>query len=194
MWERRKRLKEVKSHIKTEVLVATKGEIIIPIAIRLGRAYSDERKLFKQMLREISLEEGSYIIGDRLYGMDRQFAKLLIDDYRLIPAVPVKDGIRNSIRDTYRKRLKEIYEKNKDIYRERYKIEQFIGKVKNAYGDRDNTKFYNLTCVFVLMRFLLYNIAVLMALFILLCRFFKQTQLNTCVRECLYNCVNSTIV
>ena len=88
-----KRLKEVKSHIKTEVLVVTKGEIIIPIAIKLGRAYSDERKLFKQMLIDVSLEEGSYIIGNRLYGMDRQLAKLF-------------DGIRNSIRDTYRKRLK----------------------------------------------------------------------------------------
>ena len=30
-------------------------------------------------------------------------------------------------------------------------------------------------CVFALIRFLIYNIAVLMALFILLCRFFKKT-------------------
>ncbi len=51
--------------------------------------------------------------------MDKPFAKLLIEDYRLIPGVPVKDGIRKIIRDTYRKRLKEIYEKNKNIYKER---------------------------------------------------------------------------
>ena len=86
----------------------------------------------------------------------------------------MKDGIRNRIKNLYRKKLKEIYEKNRDIYRNRYKIEQFIGKVKNAYGDRDNTKSFDLACVFVLMRFLLYNIAVLIAILILFYRFFKQ--------------------
>ncbi|MDQ7056837.1 MAG: hypothetical protein Q9M89_10510 [Persephonella sp.] len=43
-----------------------------------------------------------------------------------------------------------------------------------AYGDRDNTKSHRLACVMVLMRFLLYNIALLIALLFLLWRFFKQ--------------------
>ncbi|MCF6185402.1 MAG: transposase [Bacteroidales bacterium] len=123
----------------------------------------------------MSLDKGSYIIADRLYGMDRQLAKLLLEDKGLVPVIPVKDGIRNKVRDNYRKKLKEIYEENKEIYRERYKIEQLFGKIKNAYGDRDNTRIYNLACVFVLMRFLLYNIAVLMALLLFLGRIFKRT-------------------
>ena len=80
-------------------------------------------KLFKQILREISLEEGSCTIGNSLYGMDKQISKLLIDGYRLIPVIPVKGEIRNGIRDTYRKRQKEIYENNKNIYRKRYTME-----------------------------------------------------------------------
>ena len=63
---------------------------------------------------------------------------------------------------------------NRDKYKGRYREEQFIGKEKNAYGDRDNTKSYNLACVYVLMRFLLYNIALLLSLFIWLIRFFLQ--------------------
>ena len=174
MWERGKRLKEVKSHIKTEVLAFVKGKTTVPIAVKVGEPYSDERKLFKEILKETSLDEGSYIIGDRLYGMDSQLAKLLLEEYKLTPVIPVKDGIRKRIRDPYMRKLKEIYEDNKEVYRERYKIEQLIGKIKNVYGDRDNTKSYNLACVFVLMRFLLYNIALLITLFILLLRFFKQ--------------------
>ncbi len=175
MWERGKRLKEVKSHIKTEVLAFVEGRITIPIAIKVGKPYTDERKLFKEILKEISLDEKIYIIGDRLYGMDSQLSKLLLEEYRLTPVIPVKEGIRNNVKDPYRRMLKDIYEENKEIYKERYKIEQLIGKIKNVYGDRDNTRIFSLACVFVLMRFLLYNISILMALFIFFLSFFKHT-------------------
>ena len=56
--ERGIKLKEVKSHVKTEILVATKGRIVIPIAIKVGKPYSDERKLFKEILKEIQVEGG----------------------------------------------------------------------------------------------------------------------------------------
>jgi len=144
------------------------------LAVEVGRAYADERKLLKDILVKVSLDGKSCTIGNRLYGMDSQLARVLIEMEGLIPVIPVKDGLRNRVRDRYRRRLKEIYEKHGDVYRDRYRVEQFIGKVKNAYGDRDNTRSYDLACVFVLMRFLLYNIALLLALFIWLIRFFKQ--------------------
>ena len=50
--------KEVKSHIKTKVLVATKGGITFPLAVEVGRA--------------LSIRGKSYIIGGRLYGKDNQ--------------------------------------------------------------------------------------------------------------------------
>ncbi|WP_457643324.1 transposase [Persephonella sp.] len=177
-WERGKRLKEVKSHVKTEVLVAVVNGTTFPIAVEVGRPYSDERKLFREILRKTDLKARGYIIGDRLYGMDSQLAKELVEAEGLIPVIPVREGIRKKVRDKYRKRLMELYEENRDIYKERYRVEQLIGKVKNAYGDRDNTKSYELACVFVLMRFLLYNTALLLALFILLLRFFKQAYTN----------------
>ena len=52
MWERGKRLKEVKSHIKTEVFIATKGKLTFPIEVEVSTAYSDERKLFRVFWRK----------------------------------------------------------------------------------------------------------------------------------------------
>jgi len=174
-WERGKRLKEVKTHIKTQVIIGTKDDISIPIAVETGISYADERKLLKKIIQEIPLDKGNYIIGDKLYGMDNELAKRLIEEIELVPVIPVKEGVRNKIRSFYRKRLKEIYEENKEVYRERYRVEQLFGKIKNAYGDRDNTRKYDLACVFVLMRFLIYNIAILLAVLFLLVRFFKHT-------------------
>ncbi|MDO3651338.1 transposase, partial [Nocardia mangyaensis] len=90
-WERGKRLKEIKSHIKTQVIIGVKGNIIIPIAVETGK--------------------------------------------------------------------------------------QLFGKIKNAYGDRDNTKNYNLASVFVLIRFLVYNIVVLLAILLYVFLFFKHTNI-----------------
>ncbi len=117
--------------------------------------------------RYVKPVEDSLFIGDKIYGRDNKLAKKLLEELNLIPVIPVEDTIRHKVRNPYRKRLKEIYEKNKELYRERYRIEQFFGKIKNAYGDRDNTKIYNLACISVLMMFLIYNIAVLMALLLL---------------------------
>jgi hypothetical protein len=173
-WERGKRLKEVKSHIKTEVLIAVKGNLTFPIGVAVGLPYSDERKLLREILDKVKIAEGSLILGDKIYGMDNKLAKKLIDELKVKPIIPVEDSIRYKVRDPYRKKLKEIYEENKELYKGRYRIEQLFGKIKNAYGDRDNTRIYKLASVFVLMRFLIYNIAVLLAILFYLPRFFKH--------------------
>ena len=80
--------------------------------------------------------------------------------------IPIKDGIRNKVKELYRRKLKEIYKGNKDIYKGKYKIEKLIWKIKDVYVDRDITRIFSLACIFVLMKFLLYNMSILLALFI----------------------------
>jgi len=48
-WERGKRLKEVKTHIKTQVIIGTKDDISIPIAVETSISYGDlPKKLCNQ--------------------------------------------------------------------------------------------------------------------------------------------------
>jgi len=47
--------------------------------------------------------------------MDNELAKRLIEEIELVPVIPVKEGVRNKIRNFYRKKLKEIYEENKEV-------------------------------------------------------------------------------
>jgi hypothetical protein len=107
--------------------------------------------------------------------MDNQLAQILIEELKLKPVIPVEDTLRRKVKNKYRNKIKAIYDENKEIYKDRYKIEQLFGKIKNAYGDRDNTKNYNLASVFVLIRFLIYNIAVLLSILLYILLFFKQT-------------------
>ncbi|MCS7277297.1 MAG: hypothetical protein NZ531_00445, partial [Aquificaceae bacterium] len=51
------------------------------------------------------------------------------------------------------------------IYRRgRYKVEQLFVNVKMAWGDRDRTRIYELAMLFVMVRFILWNLMVLLKL------------------------------
>ncbi|RUM59074.1 MAG: hypothetical protein DSY59_04960, partial [Persephonella sp.] len=68
----------------------------------------------------------------------------------------------------YRLKVKENYEKGfkRKVYkRYRYKVEQLIGNVKNWFGDRFNTKSFELAQRYVLVSFLLYNLYMLVRLY-----------------------------
>jgi len=80
LWERGKRLKEVKSHIKTEVLIAVKGDLSFPIGVVAGLPYSDERRLLIQILDEVKPAEDSLFLGDKIYGRDNKLAKKLLEE------------------------------------------------------------------------------------------------------------------
>ena len=53
MWMRGKEIRQVKSHIKTEVLVGVVKKKAIVIGVNTGRAYSDEGKLLIPMLKTL---------------------------------------------------------------------------------------------------------------------------------------------
>jgi hypothetical protein len=85
----------------------------------------------------------------------------------MVAVVPVRESLRVKVRSQERLWAKEKYEKHKSLYkRNRYKIEQLIGNVKNIMDDRDNTRIYELASLYVLARFAVYNFLVLWDLYL----------------------------
>ncbi|MDW8095836.1 MAG: hypothetical protein RMI51_03445 [Aquificaceae bacterium] len=76
--------------------------------------------------------------------------------------------MRQEVGNRYRKLIKERYEderyKSKICERSRYEVGQLFGNVRRACGDRDNTRLYELASVFVLVRFILWNLMTLVKL------------------------------
>ncbi|MCS7196434.1 MAG: transposase [Aquificaceae bacterium] len=82
--------------------------------------------------------------------------------------IPISETIRQGVRNDYRKLVKGRYEDER-YYRRmykrgRYKVEQLFGNVKMAWGDRDRTRIYELARLFVMVRFILWNLMMLLKL------------------------------
>ncbi|WP_460174020.1 transposase, partial [Venenivibrio stagnispumantis] len=129
------------------------------MGVNTGKAYSDECKLLTPMLDNIVFG-ARYFLGDAYYGKEKIIKK--VEELGMRAIIPVKDTTHKRVRNEYRKKAKENYEKNKDIYKkERYKIEQLIGNIKNEFKDRDNLKDLEMARLHVIARFIIYNIIVL---------------------------------
>jgi len=158
-WKRGKELRKVKSHVKTEILIGIVKGIKVVIGVNTGKAYSDECKLLTPMLDNIVFR-ARYFLGDAYYGKEKIIKK--VEELGMRAIIPVKDTTHTKVRNKYRKKVQENYEKNKDIYKkERYKIEQLIGNVKNRLKDKDNVKDLYMAKLHVITRFIIYNIIVL---------------------------------
>ena len=103
----------------------------------------------------------------------------------MIAIVPVKDTVHTRVRDGYRQWARRSYEGRREVYRRnRFRVEQVIGIVKNVMGDRDWTKDFYVASLYVLGRFAIYNLALLEELLLLLfrlsvlVRLFKALSLN----------------
>jgi hypothetical protein len=99
------------------------------IAVRAASSYGDERKLLVQLVEELHIRGKGYFIADALYGMSNEVLEKLIKA-GFIPVIPVKDGIHTKIKSPVRKIVSEIYNRLRSVYRNRYRIEQVIGKIK----------------------------------------------------------------
>jgi len=64
-----------------------------------------------------------------------------------------------SAMDPTRQQSEGNYERRREVYKKnRYRIEQVIGIVKNRFGDRDCVRDYHVASLHVLARFALYNL------------------------------------
>ena len=176
-------LREVKSHVKTEVLVGVvKGKTPV-VEVNTGRPYADENRLLMQMLEGMEVR-ARYFVGDAYYGKSVKVLKK-VKELNMIAIVPVKDTVHTRVRDVYRQWARRSYEDRREVYRRnRFRVEQVIGIVKNVMGDRDWTKDFYVASLYVLGRFAIYNLALLEELLLLLfrlsvlVRLFKALSLN----------------
>jgi len=126
-------MRKVKSHVKPEIVVGKResGEDII-LDVKIWSAYSDERVMLKEMLREREWRS-KFIMADALYGMD---VEVLREFYRRAEkvVVPVRDTIHTRVKHPLMVQAKRDYEENRERYKERNIVERTIGKIKNAYG------------------------------------------------------------
>ncbi len=71
------------------------------------------------------------------------------------------------MRDPYRLWAKENYMLRRKVYRKRGNVESPIGIVKSTMGDRDRTKYLHMARLYVLARFVIYNLALFEELLLL---------------------------
>ncbi len=151
------------------------------VEVNTGRPYADENRLLMQMLEGMEVR-ARYFVGDAYYGKSVKVLKK-VKELNMIAIVPVKDTVHT--RDGYRQWARRSYEGRREVYRRnRFRVEQVIGIVKNVMGDRDWTKDFYVASLYVLGRFAIYNLALLEELLLLLfrlsvlLRLFKAFSLN----------------
>ena len=167
-WKRGKELRQVSSHVKTEVLVGVvKGKAVV-VNVNTGRSYSDENRLLMPMLESLGVR-ARYFVGDAYYGKSVSVLKR-IKELGMVAVVPVRDTLRMVVRDPYRLWAKENYMLRRKVYKKRSHVERVIGIVKETMGDRDRTEDMYVASLYVLGRFVIYNLALLEELLLLLFR------------------------
>ena len=164
-WLKGQELRKVRSHVKTVVLVGmVKGKEVV-VGVNVGRAYSDENKLLMPMLEGLEFR-AKYFVGDAYYGRSVEVLRK-VKEHGMVAVVPVRETVRQKVRDEYRKWAKENYELRRKVYRKRGNVERKIGVVKNTMGDRDEVKDFHIASLYVLGRFVIYNLALLEELLLL---------------------------
>ncbi len=161
MWMKGKEIRQVKSHIKTEVFVGVvKGKAVV-VGVSTGKAYSDECKLLNPMLRSLKFRV-KYFLGDAYYL--KEVKRLNMD-----AIVPVRDITHTRVRNSVRLWAKGNYESRRKVYKKnRFRVEQVIGIVKNRFGDRDCVRNFHTASLYVLAKLALYNL-ILLGKLLLLC-------------------------
>ncbi len=165
-WLKGQKLRKVRSHVKAVVLVGmVRGKEVV-VGVNVGRAYSDENKLLMPMLEGLDFR-AKYFLGDAYYGRSVEVLKG-VKEHGMVAVVPVRETMRQKVRDEYRKWAKENYELRRKVYRKRWRVGEWpTGTVKNTTGDRDNVKDFHVASLYVLGRFVIYNLALLEELLLL---------------------------
>ena len=168
---RGKDLRKVKSHIRLETIVSvTENNYTFIDGFYLDKAYSSENKMLFNLLQNYSFSS-KFVFADALYSTSK-LAKYLIDR-KLVPLIPTKDTLHQKVKNIYRLKLKEYYQKYHTLYKKRNLIENTFAKIKLSFGDKENTKLPSLAKKFILMKLLLLNFATFLAIFISLLFIFQ---------------------
>jgi hypothetical protein len=109
-WKRGIEVKQIKSHIRLEVIIAVdnKGKALI-LGCETGKAYASEIKLLNQILNKVDFIKGLPFIADKGYDSISVIQKIL--DIGLIPAIKIKEIFRVKIKHPLRQLSKNIAKK-----------------------------------------------------------------------------------
>ncbi|ADO44939.1 transposase IS4 family protein [Hydrogenobacter thermophilus TK-6] len=152
--------------MKTEALIGIVRGKSVAVGVKAGVAYSDENRLLLEILKDFPFRS-SYFVGDAYYGKSVEVLKR-VKKLGMKAVVPVRDTMRRKVRDEYRLWVKGNYERMRKVYKKyRYRVEQFFGTIKNLFGDRDRVCDFHIASLYVLGRFVLYNLMVLAELLLL---------------------------
>jgi hypothetical protein len=163
---RGKEIKEVKSHVKVVVLSVhlKNGKRFILTALP-GESYASEVKLGKQILKWLNERgftlralKGKPFLGDKAYDSIEFIEDVVLAE--LNPYIKVKETVRKGIRSEIRLKCKELVESD-DTYRYRGLIESIFGEIKQDVGSYERTKSFHIAQLFVLAKFILFNLGVL---------------------------------
>ncbi len=90
-----KEIRQVRSHVKTEILVgAVKGKAVV-VGVNTGRAYSDECRFLNTMLEHIKFR-ARYFLGDAYYGKVEILRK--VRGLNMCAIVHVRDTVHTRVR------------------------------------------------------------------------------------------------
>ena len=139
------------------VLGEREGKRMI-LGVRVESSYGEERKMFLSWLRGQREKIGERVkyVGDGLYGKSieilREAKRKGWEIY-----VKVREGIWQGVRAEERKEAMREWEEGREIYRQRYKIEQMIGLLKRSYGEGCRERSEEMAKKAIMMRAVLWN-------------------------------------
>jgi len=130
---------------------------------KVGGAYSSEVKLFESILEKMEFE-GFYLIGDKGYDSIKIIKEIKKRKFK--PVIKVRETFRIEVKSEERKEAKE-YSERKEIYKQRWRIEGVFGNIKQALGSYEPTRIEKLAKIYILSKFCIYNVSVLLSILFL---------------------------
>jgi len=160
-------IKKVRSHVKVVVLSAhlENGKRFV-LTVVPEQSYASEVKIGERIIGWLSERgftwralRGKPLLGDKAYDSVRFLE--LVEVAGLKPYVKVKETFRKSVKSKARLRAKRLVESDR-LHRYRGLIESIFGEIKQDVGSYERTKSFHIAQVFVLAKFCLFNLWVLL--------------------------------
>ncbi len=163
-------IKKVRSHVKTVVLsVHLESGKRFVLTVLPEQSYASEVKVGEKIICWLgrrgfilNVLRGKPLLGDKAYDSVK-FIELL-ENVGLEPYIKVKETFRKGIKSEVRLRAKRFIKSN-SLYRLRGLIEGIFGEIKNDVGSYERTKSFHIAQLFVLAKFCLFNLWVLLFVF-----------------------------
>ena len=152
-------IRKIRTHVKVGAVMGLVGKRRFVVSACAGPAYASDMTLIQPLIEHLPSGKG-YVLGDK--GFDSHLIMATIMGKGYCPVIPVKRGRHyRRIKDP----LRQQSQKNADkpIYKKRTLVEGLFGNVKQKLSSHVRIFKIEIAKVFVLLRFALLNISVLIS-------------------------------